>query len=213
MILRSFWFFNSYFLFFYFLFFRIEGETPRIGPAAPAFVEPTPVEQPTSTYISGATFSAAPQPNQSTLPYTNYTQNYGQTNSPVVQYSAESYIPTIPIALPIAGLPARPSTLVIGEGVQPVPTLTTPATFVRPAEESPDDEPGAKRQRVIKKMDGSYWPEEEWIAAHPVSNFISKTLYFELMNVYFIRINRNLLQFDYNFQIIQKSLLGAVMEQ
>lgn len=56
----------------------------------------------------------------------------------------------------------------LGSIVSSTPAI--PTTFsVRSAEDGPEGEPDAKRQRVPKRDDGSYWPEEDWISSHPVS--------------------------------------------
>lgn len=67
--------------------------------------------------------------------------------------------------VPISGLPARPDVAVPGEALP----SALPVGTVRSAEEYPDDEPGAKRQRVSRPTDGSYLPEESWLLSHPVS--------------------------------------------
>lgn len=123
-----------------------------------------PVEP--SSFVSGATFSAAPQPNQSSLPY-SYSQNYNQAGV-VSSYSTQAYAPGSSSSLPIAGLPARPMVSSLGSTLSATPVA--PITMsARAAEDGPEGEPDAKRQRVPRRDDGSYWPEEEWISSHPVS--------------------------------------------
>lgn len=142
-----------------------DGGDPRIGPS---FNTPSaPIEQP--TFISGATFSAAPQPNQTNHSLPSYSQagGYGQPlNQPQAaqpDYSTQDYgsagLPT-----PMAGLPARPPVANPGEAL---PAGAYGATLGRSAEDGPDGEPTAKKQR---RSEGIYYPEEDWISSHPVSN-------------------------------------------
>ena len=74
-------------------------------------------------------------------------------------------MPSMAAPAPISGLPARPDVAVPGETLP----SALPTGVVRAAEEYPDDEPGAKRQRVTRPTDGTYLPEESWLLSHPVS--------------------------------------------
>ena len=137
-----------------------DGQDPRIGPS---FNTPSAsTEQP--TFISGATFSAAPQPHQTNHSLPSYSQQsgYGQPlnqaqAAPPADYSSQDY-GSAGLPLPMAGLPARPPVANPGEALPP-------GAYVRPAEGGPDGEPSAKKQR---RIEGTYYPEEDWINSHPV---------------------------------------------
>ncbi|KAL8286882.1 hypothetical protein RQP46_003888 [Phenoliferia psychrophenolica] len=138
---------------------------PRIGPSAPA---PQAPEQPKSFIpaLSGASISAAPQANL-TNPYAGYQQQqpagYG---APMQNYQQQQPLPPTPFSAgpAIAGLPARPPVANPGEPLPPAPASFSAG---RPADDGPDGEPSAKRQRVPDRVDGTYYPEEEWLASHP----------------------------------------------
>ena len=141
-----------------------DGQDPRIGPS---FNTPSaPIEQP--SFISGATFSAAPQPNQTNHSLPSYSQagGYGQPlnqqAAPQPDYSQQEYGST-GLPTPMAGLPARPPVANPGEALPPG---AHGATLGRSAEDRPDGEPAAKKQR---RAEGIYYPEEDWISSHPVS--------------------------------------------
>ena len=87
---------------------------------------------------------------------------------PMQNYQQQAPLPPTPFSA-VAGLPARP--LVHNPG-EPMPAPAPAAAYAgnRPApDDGPDEEPNAKRQRVPDRVDGTYYPEEEWLASHPVS--------------------------------------------
>lgn len=148
--------------------FYSADETPKIGPSVPN-ASSAPSEP--SGFISGATISGAPQPHQSNAAY---SQPQYQSYTPSSQPSQQPY------GLPIAGLPARPLVSNPGEALPLAPgqyaNVTQPSVQTgagRSADGGPEGEPNAKRQRVPKRTDGSFWPEEEWLSSHPVRRFHS----------------------------------------
>lgn len=135
-----------------------EGE-PQIGPSVPA---PAPVvpEQP-NAFKTGATFSAAPQPNQTSV--TPGQAQYGQGPA-----GMGGFPPQFASGPPPAGLPMRPPGFTEGTHA----AMTSYGGSVppgRPAEDDFDRDRAGKRARIEKRTDGSTWPEAEWLASHSVS--------------------------------------------
>lgn len=147
-----------------------ESQEPKIGPAYganSATFEPA--------FLSGATYSAAPQPHQTnySLPiYSAASGGYGQPiGTAAPDYTTAEYTDTPGLKAPtaMAGLPARPMVSQPGEDLPALPSGSMTAGIGRPAEEDLGEEPVAKKQRVMKRGDGSYYPEQDWLNSHPVS--------------------------------------------
>ena len=141
--------------------FRTEdGQQPKIGPSITAN---NPIIEP--SFISGSTFSAAPNQNATSYSLPSYSQQsgYGQpTGQNTSDYPNQPGLPT-----PMPGLPARPAVQGIGEDYKVVEQQQQG----RQMDDGPDGEPGAKKVKITsKKTDGGYYPEEDWIASHPVSS-------------------------------------------
>jgi splicing factor 3A subunit 1 len=153
------------------VFFRDESSVgPRIGPAIPGQAAapslprnlPPSLPQPPGpevlaaqhTQFAGATISAAPQPQG--LPPVMNPYGYGAGAAAAPQAAPPVPPPANYGMRQTAPLPPQGEALRVG---------------MRPAEENPDEEPSAKRQRIPRMHNGQLYSEQEWLDSHPVSLF------------------------------------------